>query len=67
MGNLLYEKSYEELNRIKKQLTQERVTIDFSKLDNISSGRLRQTLIETTSDRINDVIALIQSSMTNTL
>lgn len=58
-GKNLYEESYNELNRIHKELSQTKVTIDFSKLDSESSNLIKQNILIAVSARIPLVTAVI--------
>lgn len=50
-----YEKSYNYINDLSKGLTLDSITIDFSKLDEKSSGELRDLLNRFTVRRKNEI------------
>lgn len=58
----IYKESYESLKKLKKSLSQDVVTIDFTKFDNVTAGKLRQAIVEVTSTRIADTNNVIMNS-----
>lgn len=55
----IYEDSYSELVKIRKNLSNGKVAIDFSKLDTDSAGVLKQKLTEGLASRINTLSSII--------
>ena len=47
----IYESSKAELNKIKKELSTDNVTIDFTKLDSITKGKIISALQNTIAER----------------
>lgn len=55
----IYEESYNELVKIRKALSTNKVTIDLSKLDTESAAVLRQNIANGLSDRIGTLSSII--------
>lgn len=55
----IYEDSYSELVKIRKNLSNGKVIIDFSKLDTDSAGVLKQKLTEGLAPRISTLSSII--------
>lgn len=52
-----YDESYEELKLINKSIFDDRLTIDFTKLDGRSAGIIRTKLSHCLSKRLNEMVA----------
>lgn len=58
-GKRIYEESYKELRNIRNGISGESVTINFSKLDSATSGKIREALTLAVNDRIREVANVI--------
>lgn len=58
-GKRIYEESYKELRNIRNGISGESVTINFSKLDSATSGKIREALTLSVNDRIREVANVI--------
>lgn len=59
----IYQRSYEELQRVRKNLTNTgSITIDFSKLDSTTSEELKSTIEHTVISRCSKVSGLISKA-----
>lgn len=58
-GKRIYEESYKELRNIRNGMSGESVTINFSKLDSATSGKIREALTLVVNDRIREVASVI--------
>ena len=58
-GKRIYEESYKELRSIRNGISGESVTINFSKLDSATSGKIREALTLAVNDRIREVANVI--------
>ena len=58
-GKRIYEESYKELRNIRNGISGESVTINFSKLDSATSGKIRDALTLAVNDRIREVANVI--------
>ena len=54
-----YDESYEELKTINKSIFDDRITIDFTKLDGRSAGIIRSKLSHCLSKRLNEMTSEI--------
>lgn len=55
----IFEKSYTEIQKLKKDLTLNNVSIDFDKLDTKTSGMLREAMCSVLSKRSREISTII--------
>lgn len=57
----IYENSYKEMNKLKRELSQETISIDFSKMDTVSTGVIKTALSEALTERTREVYKIISN------
>ena len=59
----VYSEAKDELVRIKKSITSDLVTINFSKLDANTKAELRSAIVSTANKRQNDIMRVLGNTM----
>lgn len=56
----IYQESYKELNKLIRDLSQNKLTIDFTKLDTTTSGKIKEELLNCFVERSSEILKVIQ-------